>query len=112
MADKEADCFLISNYYYNKLAKQIEKLNLTALATGEILDYYIAVVEGNTELYSILTRTTNIVSKANINAALSYYSAEEAKPTLIDFIHRGVCINYCYAASNHSSQKRSRKKQS
>lgn len=93
VADKEADCFLISNYYYNKLAKQIEKLNLTALATGEILDYYIAVVEGNTELYSILTRTTNIVSKANINAALSYYSAEEAKPTLIDFIQDNPAVD-------------------
>ena len=88
-----ADCVIISNYHYNNLGKQFEKLNLTALATGEIVDYYIAVRNGDTELFSILTRTTNIVNKANINSALSYYSVEESKATLIDFIRDNPAID-------------------
>ena len=86
VADGKADCVLISNYHYNNLGRQCDKLNLISLATGKNVDYFIAVRGNNTELFSILTRTTDIVSNTSINAALSYYSAEEAKTTLIDFI--------------------------
>ena len=86
VAAGETDCALISNYQYNNLGRQCDKLNLTGLATGKKLDYYFAIRRSDTNLYSILTRTTDIVSDASINAALSYYSAEEAKTTLIEFI--------------------------
>ena len=86
VADKKADCVLISNYQYNNLAKQCEKLKLTSIATGKSVNYYIAVRGGDTELYSILARTTDIVSDTSINASLSYYSIEESKTTLIEFI--------------------------
>ena len=56
------------------------------MATGENVNYYIALRGSDTNLYSILTRTTDIVSTTNINAALSYYSTEKAKTTIIDFI--------------------------
>jgi diguanylate cyclase (GGDEF)-like protein len=93
VADGKADCVLISNYQYNNLSRQCDKLDLISLATGKTLDYFIAVQGKNTELYSILTRTTDIISKANINAALSYYSAEEAKTTLIDFIKDNPAVD-------------------
>ena len=89
----EADCVLIGNYKYNNLSRQCNRLNLTPLSTGKSVDYYIAVHQGSTELYSILTRTTGIVSKTNVNAALSYYSSEDAKTTLIDFIQDNPAID-------------------
>ena len=93
VSDKEADCILISNYQYNNLGRQCDKLNLTALDTGKNMNYYIAIRGSDTDLYSVLTRTTDIVSSTNINAALSYYSAEEAKSTLIDFIRDNPAID-------------------
>jgi diguanylate cyclase (GGDEF)-like protein len=93
VSDGKADCVLISNYQYNNLGRQCEKLNLAAMDTGKNADYCIAVHKGSTELYSILTRTTDIVSNTSINAALSYYSAEEAKTTLIDFIRENPAVD-------------------
>ncbi|MEE0026057.1 MAG: GGDEF domain-containing protein [Atopobiaceae bacterium] len=93
VADKKADCVLISNYQYNDLGRQCDRLGLTALDTGKTTDYCLAIRGGDTSLYSILTRTTDIVSNTNINAALSYYSAEEAKTTLVDFIRDNPAID-------------------
>ncbi len=98
VADGKADCVLISNYQYNNLGRQCEKLDLIALTTGKNVNYYIAVRGNNTELYSILTRTTDIVSSTSVNAALSYYSAEDAKTTLIDFIRDNPVIDIAIAA--------------
>ena len=86
VADREADCVLISNYQYNNLSRLCNRLKLTALSTGKNVSYYIAIRGSDTALYSVLTRTTDIISSTNINAALSYYSAAEAKTTLIDFL--------------------------
>jgi diguanylate cyclase (GGDEF)-like protein len=93
VADREADCVLISNYHYNNLSRQCNRLKLTALSTGKNVNYYIAIRGRDTELYSILTRTTDIISSTNINAALSNYSAEEAKTTLIDFIRDNPAVD-------------------
>ena len=57
------------------------------------VDYCLAIRGSDTNLYSILTRTTDIVSNTNVNAALSYYSAEEAKTTLIDFIRDNPAVD-------------------
>ena len=93
VADREADCVLISNYQYNNLRRQCDRLKLAALSTGKNVNYYIALRGRDTELYSVLTRTTDIISSTNINAALSYYSAEEAKTTLIDFIRDNPALD-------------------
>ena len=93
VAGREADCVLISNYQYNNLGRQCNRLKLTALSTGNNVNYYIAVRGSDAELYSILTRTTDIISSTNTNAALSYYSAEEAKTTLIDFIRDNPAVD-------------------
>ena len=93
VAGREADCVLISNYQYNNLRRQCDRLKLAALSTGENVNYYIALRGRDTELYSVLTRTTDIISSTNINAALSYYSAEETKTTLIDFIRDNPAVD-------------------
>lgn len=93
VADGKADCVPISNYQYNYLGQQCDKLDLTELTTGKNLDYCIAIQRSNTTLCSILTRTIDIVSDASINAALSYYSAEETKTTLLDFIRDNPLID-------------------
>jgi diguanylate cyclase (GGDEF)-like protein len=93
VADREADCVLISNYQYNNLRRQCDRLKLAALSTGKNVNYYIALRGRDTELYSVLTRTTDIISSTYINAALSYYSAEETKTTLIDFIRDNPAVD-------------------
>lgn len=93
VAGREADCVLISNYQYNNLRRQCDRLKLAALSTGKNVNYYIALRGRDTELYSVLTRTTDIISSTNINAALSYYSAEETKTTLIDFIRDNPAVD-------------------
>ena len=93
VADRQADCVLISNYQYSNLRRQCDRQKLTALSTGKNVNYYIAIRRSDTELYSILTRTTDIISSTNTNAALSYFSAEEAKTTLIDFIRDNPAVD-------------------
>ena len=61
VANRNADCVLISNYQYNDIGRLCEKYNLTALSTGKEVEYYIAVNSGDKELYSILTRASGIV---------------------------------------------------
>ena len=90
--DGEADCALISYYQYNSLAKMCEKYDLIPLATGESTDLCFAVNLGDNALYSILTRTTNLVSDTATNAALSYYSSENTPTTLGDFIRHNPII--------------------
>lgn len=86
VANREVDGVVISNYQYNYLDRQCDKLMLAPIATGEREDSCFALKRGNTELYSILTRTTGIVDSTVINAALTHYSAESAKTTWIDLI--------------------------
>ena len=93
MKNKEADAFLISNYQYNSLKKKCEKNDLTALATGEEVDFHIAVNNGGRELYSILTRTTNLVNGSSINAALTYYSTDDSKTTFLEFIKQNPLVD-------------------
>ena len=86
VARGEADCVIISNYRFSNISKQCEKLRLTTVYTGVDMDYYFAVRAGETELYSILSRLTNIVPGAIVSAALTYHSTEDVKVTFMDFV--------------------------
>ena len=86
VAAGDADCILISNYRFNNISKQCKKLHLITVYTGADLDYCFAVRQGDTELYSILARITEMVPKSTTNAALAYYSSEDAKITLVDYL--------------------------
>lgn len=75
VADRNADCIIISNYRYNDIAAQCDRLNLATVYTGVDMDYCFAVREGSTVLYSILAKIIRQVPHASVNAALTYYSA-------------------------------------
>ncbi len=86
VSDGVADCLLISNYRYNNIARLCAKYRLTTIATGVEMDYCLAIGKGETELYSILTKMVGMVPKSTVNAAMSYYIAEDARLSLTDFI--------------------------
>lgn len=86
VAAGDADCVIISNYRYNNISKQCEKLHLTTVYTGVDMDYCFAVDKGQTELYSILSRVTNAVPETPIHSALTYYSTEDVRTSFSDFI--------------------------
>ena len=81
-----ADCLIVSNYRINNISKFCSRYNLTTYSTGVEMDYCFAIKEGNTELYSILSRIVSVVPESAINASLSKYITEEAKFSLTDFI--------------------------
>ena len=93
VAAGNADCIIISNYRYRDIAKQCEKLQLTTVYTGVDMDYSFAVKDGDTMLYSILSRAISCVPDAAVNSSLAYYSAEPAKAGL-----RGFFEDYPYIA--------------
>ena len=87
-----ADCVLVSNYRYNNIARLCERYRLTTFTTGLSIDYYFALNKGETELYSILTKTIGMVPDSTVNAALSYYISADAKLSFSDFILDNIWI--------------------
>ena len=86
VAAGEADCVIISNYRFNNISKQCEKLRLTTVYTGVDMDYCLAVNKGDTVLYSVLARVINAVPDAVVHTALTYYSTEDVKTSFADVI--------------------------
>ena len=92
IAAGEADCVIISNYRLSNIAKQCKKLNLTTVYTGADMEYYFAVHRGDTQLYSILAKTTAVVPSSTIHAALTYYSAEDAKTDFMEILRENLPV--------------------
>ena len=92
IAARKADCVIISNYRYNNISRQCEDLRLTTVYTGVDMDYSFALREGDTELYSIVSKVTNLVPDATIHAALTYYSTEDVKISFADLIKDNLFI--------------------
>lgn len=92
VASGDADCYLTSNYQYNELEKELDKLGLKMVATGKVADFSIAVDRDNRELYSILTRTTSFITDTNMNAALTYYTAEAVRFTPADMLRENLAL--------------------
>jgi len=92
IADRKADCVIISNYRYNNIAKQCESLHLTTVYTGVDMDYSFAMREGDTELYSIISKVTNLVPDSTIHAALTYYSTEDVRISFAELIKDNLFI--------------------
>ena len=92
VAAGEADCVIISNYRFNNISKQCEDLHLTTVYTGVNMDYYFAVLKGETDLYSILSRVTAVVPDATVHTALTYYSTEDVKIGFFEFIKENLFI--------------------
>ena len=92
IANRKADCVIISNYRYNNIAKQCERLHLTTVYTGVDMDYSFAMREGDTELYSIISKVTNLVPDSTIHAALTYYSTEDVRISFAELIKDNLFI--------------------
>lgn len=86
VATGAADCIIISNYRYVDIAAKCRRLNLTTVYTGVDMDYCFAVKEGNTTLYSILSRIICQMPGSTVNAALTYYSTENRQTGLVDYL--------------------------
>ena len=87
-----ADCVLISNYRYNNISRLCERYHLTTYTTGKAIDYSLAVGEGETELYSILSKTVGLIPDSTVDAALAFYMTEDAKTGLIDIIRDNIVV--------------------
>lgn len=92
VADKAADCIIISNYRFSDISRQCGKLRLTTVDTGVDMDYCFAVSEGNPTLYSILARIISQVPESVVNAALNYYSAQAGKTGFTDYLLENLVI--------------------
>lgn len=92
VAAGDADCVIISNYRYSNVAKQCERLHLATVYTGVDMEYYFAVRRGETELYSILAKTTAVVPDSIVHAALTYYSTEDARTSFVDYIKDNLTV--------------------
>ena len=92
VSDGVADCVLLSNYRYNNVARICDRYRLTSITTGISLDYCFALRNGDTEAYSIMSRSVGLVPASAVNAALSYYITEDAKLTFLDFISDNLAV--------------------
>ena len=99
VAAGEADCVIISNYRFNNISKQCEKLHLTTVYTDVDMDYCFAVREGDAALYSLLNRVVKAVPDATVHSALTYYSTEDVKTTFTDIIKDNLFIVMTVIAS-------------
>ena len=86
VADGVADCVLVSSYRYNNISRLCEQYRLEPLSTGVGLDYCFAVLEGQTELYSILAKAVGLVPTSKVSASLAFYITEDARLSLGDFV--------------------------
>ena len=86
VAEGKADCLMISNFRYNNISRLCKNYHLTTFSIGVEIDYCFAVRKGDTDLYSILSKSAGEVPKSSVNAALAYYITEEAKLGVMDYI--------------------------
>lgn len=92
VADGKADCVIVSNYRYNNISELCDKLKLTAVSTGVDMDYCFAIKDGNTTLYSIMTKATGVVPSSVTHSALNFYATEDTKVTFGELIHDNLGI--------------------
>lgn len=92
IAEGKADCVIISSYRFSNISKQCEKLHLATVYTGVDMDYCFAVSEGNSVLYSILSKVIGVVPDGIVHSALTYYSTEDVKTSLGEIIKDNLFI--------------------
>jgi diguanylate cyclase (GGDEF)-like protein len=92
VADGKADCVIVSNYRYNNISELCDKLKLTAVSTGVDMDYCFAIKDGNTILYSIMTKATSVVPASVTHSALNFYATEDTKVTFGELIRSNLGI--------------------
>ena len=86
VAAGEADCALFSSYRLLQTESERERMHLTTLATGENMNFSFAIQRGQHTLYYILNKAAGLVSKGEINAALTSYSYPSDMFSLSQFL--------------------------
>lgn len=99
VSDRVADCVLIAAFRYNNISRLCKKYRLTTYDTSVELDYCFAVAEGETKLYSILSKATSLIPTSMVNSALSFYIAEDAKLTFSEFLSDNMGLLMAIAAA-------------
>ena len=92
VADGKADCVIVSNYRYNNISEICDKLKLTAVSTGVDMDYCFAIKNGNTVLYSVMTKATSVVPESVTHSALNFYATEDSKVTFGELLRDNLGI--------------------
>ena len=92
VSDGVADCVLISSFRYNNISRLCKKYRLTTYVTGVEMDYGFAVARGETDLYSLLAKVSGLIPTSTVNAALSYYITEDAKPSFTEMISDNIAV--------------------
>ena len=90
VADREADCIIVSNYRLNDISKACDEYRLKTVETGVVIDYGFAINKDESKLYSILAKAIGIVPSSKVSAALAYYSTEDVKFTFKDFLRENI----------------------
>lgn len=92
VADKEADCVLISNYRIHRLSELFDKYRLSSMTTGISMNTSFVVSRNNNNLYSILNKATAIIPASTVNSSLVSYSYVEPSFTAVDFIRDNIVL--------------------
>ena len=86
VSDEEADALLVSNYRISRVSDLIEKYELSALTTGEVMDKSFAVRQDDDCLYSIINKVTGLIPDATVNTLLTNYSFRDDRITFGEFL--------------------------
>jgi len=90
VAEGKADCSLFSAYRTDRFGKRIEELGLVPINTGIPMDLSFAVRKGDSQLYSILDKTVNLVPRSSVNAALASYTYDSRDIGFVEFIRHNL----------------------
>lgn len=99
VANGEADCVIVNNYRYATIARQCDELKLGHIMTGLSLNYCLAIPEGESELYSIMSRAIALVPDSSISASLAYYASENNPITISQFLRQNRPLTIAVAVA-------------
>ena len=88
VAAGKADCLLVSNFRVSRLAAAMEQYRLTTVSTGETMTFSFALNHEDSTLYAILSKVTNLVPAASVNAALASWSYAEQRVSFASFVRQ------------------------
>ena len=86
------DGVLVSNYRLSRLGELSLRNDLSALTTGKMMSLAFAVRREDDRLYSILNKTSQLMSDAHINAALTDYSFHDDRVTVEEFLRDNMYL--------------------
>ena len=98
VAERKADCYLISIYRFRRINDLCEKYNLTSLSTGEDIGLSFALRRNYDTLYSILNKTVGLVPESAVYSALASHSYVVKKVSLAEFAKDNLAAIIAVAA--------------